>query len=204
MAATALSKTIGRQLDIRLIESDEIGIVGVGEATIPAIRLFNALADINEDEFIRATQATFKMGIQFQNWGRLGETYMHAFGQFGQSLGLLEFFQYWLRAKEEGIGGNFWDYSLNATAAGAGKFSRLPTIPNTRLEGVTYAFHFDAGLYARYLRGVAEAEASGAPKARSYRSGNGRKTDSSSPSRLKAAKSLRANCSSTARASAVC
>jgi tryptophan halogenase len=156
MAATALSKTIGRQLDIRLIESDEIGIVGVGEATIPAIRLFNALADINEDEFIRATQATFKMGIQFQNWGRLGETYMHAFGQFGQSLGMLEFFQYWLRARQEGIGGNLWDYSLNATAAGAGKFARLPTIPNTRLEGVTYAFHFDAGLYARYLRGVAE------------------------------------------------
>ena len=156
MAATALSKTIGRQLDIRLIESDEIGIVGVGEATIPAIRLFNALADINEDEFIRATQATFKMGIQFQNWGRLGETYMHAFGQFGQSLGMLEFFQYWLRASKEGTAGNLWDYSLNATAATAGKFARLPTIPNTRLEGVTYAFHFDAGLYARYLRGVAE------------------------------------------------
>lgn len=156
MAATALSKTIGRQLNIRLIESDEIGIVGVGEATIPAIRLFNALAQIDEDEFIRATQATFKLGIQFQDWGRLGQTYMHAFGQFGQSLGLLEFFQYWLRAKEEGIGGNFWDYSLNETAARAGKFARLPVIPNTKLEGVTYAFHFDAGLYARYLRGVAE------------------------------------------------
>ena len=156
MAATALSKTIGRQLNIRLIESDEIGIVGVGEATIPAIRLFNALAQIDEDEFIRATQATFKLGIQFQDWGRLGQTYMHAFGQFGQSLGLLEFFQYWLRAKEEGIGGNFWDYSLNDTAARAGKFARLPVIPNTKLEGVTYAFHFDAGLYARYLRGVAE------------------------------------------------
>jgi tryptophan halogenase len=156
MAATALSKAIGHQLDIRLIESDEIGIVGVGEATIPAIRLFNALADIDENEFIRATQATFKMGIQFQNWGKLGDNYMHAFGQFGQSLGMLEFFQYWLRARKEGISGNLWDYSLNQTAATAGKFARLPTIPNTRLEGVTYAFHFDAGLYARYLRGVAE------------------------------------------------
>ena len=156
MAATALSQTIGRQLNIRLIESDEIGIVGVGEATIPAIRLFNALAKINEDEFIRATQATFKLGIEFQNWGRPGETYMHAFGQFGQSLGLLEFFQYWLRARKEGVAERFWNYSLNETAARAGKFARLPVIPNTKLEGITYAFHFDAGLYARYLRGVSE------------------------------------------------
>jgi tryptophan halogenase len=156
MAATALSQTLGHQLNIRLIESDEIGIVGVGEATIPAIRLFNALAKIDEDEFIRATQATFKLGIQFQNWGRLGEIYMHAFGQFGQSLGLLEFFQYWLKAKIEGSAGNLWDYSLNETVARAGKFARLPVIPNTKLEGLTYAFHFDAGLYARYLRGVTE------------------------------------------------
>ena len=157
MAATTLSKALGHQLDIRLIESDEIGIVGVGEATIPAIRLFNALAGINEDEFIRATQATFKLGIEFQNWGRPGDCYMHAFGQFGQSLGLLEFFQYWLRARKEGIGGSFWDYSLNHRVAKAGKFARLPVIPNTKLEGLTYAFHFDAGLYARYLRGVSES-----------------------------------------------
>jgi tryptophan halogenase len=157
MAATALSNTLGHQLRITLVESDEIGIVGVGEATIPAIRLFNALAEIDEDEFVRATQATFKLGIDFQNWGRMGESYMHAFGQIGQSLGVLEFFQYWLRARSEGIGGPLWDYSLNATAAKAGKFARMPRIPNTALEGITYAFHFDAGLYARYLRGVSEA-----------------------------------------------
>lgn len=157
MAATALSRALGHQVSIKLVESEEIGIVGVGEATIPAIRLFNALAGIDEDEFIRATQATFKLGIEFQNWGRIGESYMHAFGQFGQSLGVLEFFQYWLRARTEGIGGSLWSYSLNEIAARAGKFARLPRIPQTNLEGITYAFHFDASLYARFLRGLSEA-----------------------------------------------
>ncbi len=157
MAAAALVTTLGHQLRIRVIESDEIGIVGVGEATIPAIRLFNALAEIDEDEFIRATQATFKLGIQFQNWGDLGESYMHAFGQIGQSLGVLEFHQYWLRARRQGVAGPLWDYSLNGTAARLGKFARMPRIPDTNLEGITYAFHFDAGLYARYLRGVCES-----------------------------------------------
>jgi tryptophan halogenase len=157
MAATALITTLGHQLRIRVIESDEIGIVGVGEATIPAIRLFNGLAEIDENEFVRATQATFKLGIEFQNWGQPGESYMHAFGQIGQSLGVLEFYQYWLRARRQGLGGPLWDYSFNAIAASAGKFARIPRIPNTALEGLTYAFHFDAGLYARFLRGISEA-----------------------------------------------
>ena len=157
MAATALSKTLGHQLRVRVVESDEIGVVGVGEATIPAIRLFNALAEIDEDEFVRVTQATFKLGIEFQDWGRPGEAYMHAFGQVGQSLGVLEFHQYWLRAKRLGLAGPLWDYSLNAAAARTGKFARMPRIPNTALEGITYAFHFDAGLYARFLRDVSEA-----------------------------------------------
>ena len=157
MAATALSKTLGHQLRVRVVESDEIGVVGVGEATIPAIRLFNALAEIDEDAFVRATRATFKLGIEFRNWGKPGETYMHAFGQIGQSLGVLEFHQYWLRAKRLGLAGPLWDYSLNAAAARTGKFARMPRIPNTALEGITYAFHFDAGLYARFLRYVSEA-----------------------------------------------
>jgi tryptophan halogenase len=157
MAATALSKTLGHQLRIHVVESDEIGTVGVGEATIPAIRLFNALAEIDEDAFVRATQATFKLGIEFQDWGAPGESYMHAFGQVGQSLGVLEFHQYWLRARQQGLGGPLWDYSLNATAARAGKFARMPRIPGSSLEGITYAFHFDAGLYARFLRGISES-----------------------------------------------
>jgi tryptophan halogenase len=156
MAATALARTMGHQLNIRLVESDAIGIVGVGEATIPAIRLFNAMAELDEDEFLRATKATFKLGIEFHNWGKLGDRYMHAFGQFGQSLGLLEFYQFWLRALKEGVAKPFGHYSLTEVAAQAGKFARISRIPNTALEGITYAFHFDAGLYAKYLRSIAE------------------------------------------------
>ncbi len=157
MAAAALARTMGHQLNIRLVESDAIGTVGVGEATIPAIRLFNALAEIDEDEFLRATKATFKLGIEFQNWGRIGDRYMHAFGQFGQSLGLVEFFQFWLRAREEGLAKPFSNYSLTHVAADAGKFARVPRVPNSAIEGITYAFHFDAGLYAKFLRSIAES-----------------------------------------------
>lgn len=158
MAAAALSATMGDQLRIRLIESDEIGIVGVGEATIPAIRLFNGLVHIDEDEFIRATQGSFKLGIEFQNWGRIGESYMHVFGQIGQSLDLIEFWQYWLRGRREGLAGPLGEYSLNETAARAGKFGRVPRHPNGQLDGIAYAFHFDASLYARFLRAHSERQ----------------------------------------------
>ncbi len=100
MAAAALSRTMDN-LSIRLVESDEIGTVGVGEATIPAIRLFNGLIGIDENEFIRETGGTFKLGIQFHDWGRIGDVYMHAFGQIGRSLGLLPFQQYWLRGRNK-------------------------------------------------------------------------------------------------------
>ncbi|HWH17660.1 MAG TPA: tryptophan halogenase family protein [Allosphingosinicella sp.] len=156
MAAAALSATMGDQLSIRLVESDEIGTVGVGEATIPAIRLFNGLVGINEDEFVRATQGSFKLGIEFRDWGKPGDVYMHAFGTIGQSLDLLEFWQYWLRGRGEDIAGRLWDYSLNEIAARQGKFARMGRVPNSALDGISYAFHFDAGLYARYLRSIAE------------------------------------------------
>ncbi|MBR2173446.1 MAG: tryptophan 7-halogenase [Sphingopyxis sp.] len=156
MAAAALSRTMDN-LSIRLVESDEIGTVGVGEATIPAIRLFNALIGIDENEFIRETGGTFKLGIQFHDWGRVGDVYMHAFGQIGRSLGMLPFQQYWLRGRNEGVAGRLGDYSLNETAGQQNRFARLPQIPNTSLDGIAYAFHFDAALYAAYLRKVAEA-----------------------------------------------
>ena len=156
MAAAALSATMGEQLNIRLVESDEIGTVGVGEATIPAIRLFNGLVGIDEDEFVRATQGTFKLGIQFRGWGKPDDVYMHAFGTIGQSLDLLEFWQYWLRARREGVAGSLWDYSLNEVAARQGRFARVGRAPNSVIDGISYAFHFDAGLYAAYLRGIAE------------------------------------------------
>lgn len=156
MAASALSATMGDQLRVRLIESDEIGIVGVGEATIPAIRLFNGLVGIDEDEFLRRTQGTFKLGIEFQNWGRIGESYMHGFGQIGQSLDLIEFWQYWLRGRKEGVASELGNYSFNQVAARAGRFARVSRVPGTQLDGISYAFHFDASLYARYLRSVSE------------------------------------------------
>lgn len=156
MAAAALSRMM-RHLSIRLVESDEIGTVGVGEATIPAIRLFNALIGIDENEFVRETQGTFKLGIEFRDWGRVGDTYMHAFGQIGRSLGILQFPQYWLRGQREGVAGPLGDYSLTQSAARQKRFARLPQIPNTSLDGISYAFHFDATLYAAYLRRLAEA-----------------------------------------------
>src|SRR3546814_5632665 len=104
MAAAALSRMMGH-LSIRLVESDAIGTVGVGEATIPAIRLFNALIDLDEDEFIRETQGTFKLGIEFRDWGRIGADYMHAFDQIGSRLGILPFPQSWLRGRRAGVAG---------------------------------------------------------------------------------------------------
>lgn len=157
MAAAALSATMGEQLSIRLIESDAIGTVGVGEATIPAIRLFNGLVGIDENAFLRATGGTFKLGIEFAGWGREGESYMHAFGQIGQSLDLIEFWQYWLRGRKEGVAEPLGQYSFNESVAREGRFARVPRIPNTELDGISYAFHFDAGRYARFLREIAEA-----------------------------------------------
>ena len=156
MAAAALSATMGEQLRIRLIESEQIGTVGVGEATIPAIRLFNGLVGIDEDQFLKASQGSFKLGIEFLNWGSIGESYMHVFGQIGQSLDLIEFWQYWLRGRKEGVAEPLGKYSFNENVARAGKFARMPRIPNSELEGIGYAFHFDASLYARFLRGLAE------------------------------------------------
>ena len=113
MAAAALSASMGDQLRIRLVESEQIGTVGVGEATIPALRLFNGLVGIDEDAFLRASQGSFKLGIEFLNWGRIGESYMHSFGQIGQSLDLIEFWQYWLRGRKEGIAEKLGKYSFN-------------------------------------------------------------------------------------------
>ena len=156
MAAAALSATMGDQLRIRLVESDQIGTVGVGEATIPAIRLFNALVGFDENAFLRATQGTFKLGIEFQGWGLADESYMHGFGQIGQSLDLIEFWQYWLRGRGEGVAAPLGDYSFNQQAARLGRFGRMARIPGSDLDGISHAFHFDAALYARFLRGIAQ------------------------------------------------
>lgn len=157
MAASVLAKAFGRSLAITLIESEEIGIVGVGEATIPQIRHINNFLEIDENAFLKATQGTFKLGIQFNDWGRLGDSYVHAFGDIGMTLGLTPFHHYWLRATAAGKGGSLWDYSVNYQIAIRDRFAMLERVGASRLTGTRHAFHFDAGLYARFLRGRAEA-----------------------------------------------
>ena len=156
MTAAVLSRAFGQKLSIKLIESDEIGIVGVGEATIPMIRLINDFLRIDENDFLRASQGTFKLGIEFNNWRRVGDSYMHAFGDIGMQLGLTPFLHYWLRARHEGSKDALWDYSLNYQAAIANRFAPLEKVGETPLGGVKHAYHFDASLYARYLRAYAE------------------------------------------------
>ena len=142
---------------ISVVESDEIGTVGVGEATIPMIQLYNRVLEIDENEFMRQTQATFKLGIEFVDWGRIGERYMHGFGRFGQDLATVGFDQYWLKMHRAGRAGELAQYSINRCAAQAGKFMRAdPKLGHSPLAEIAHAFHFDAALYARYLRRYAE------------------------------------------------
>jgi len=159
MSAALLSKVLPPTVKIRLVESEEIGTVGVGEATIPQIRHFNTTLGLDEDEFIARTQGTFKLGIEFVNWTRLGHRYIHTFGTTGgRDLGLVQFYHYWLRLHLSGeTGPDIGEYTFNAIASRKNKFMRSPNIQNSPLSNIAYAFHFDAGLYARYLREKAEA-----------------------------------------------
>ncbi|MCW4463366.1 tryptophan 7-halogenase [Sphingomonas sp. BT-65] len=157
MAAAALARFCGPGWRITLVESEEIGTVGVGEATIPMIRLFNQALGIDEAEFLRETHGTWKLGIEFDGWGAPGERYMHAFGVVGRGLGLLPFHPYWLRARAAGRAGPLGNYVLNAVAAKANRFAHVERAADSALPAMPYAFHFDAGLYAAYLRRYAEA-----------------------------------------------
>ena len=157
MAASAFARFLGLSYSIRLIESDDISTVGVGEATIPAIQLFNQSLGIDENEFIRATQGSFKLGIEFADWLEPGHRYIHAFGAVGRGLGLLPFHQYWLRHHSQGGTSSLWDYSPSALAAAENRFARPFDKPGVLPSGVAYAYHFDAGLYAQFLRKYAEA-----------------------------------------------
>ncbi len=140
------------------MESDDIGIIGVGEATVPHLKLFNNLLGIDEIEFIKQVQGTFKLGIQFNDWGHLGNSYLHGFGTFGHDVSVLPFHQFWIKAMQKGVASNIGDYSLHPVAARQGKFMVSATdVPaNSPLADIAYAYHFDAGLYAKYLRGYAE------------------------------------------------
>jgi len=158
MVAAALSKFLSNgESRIRLVESDEIGTVGVGEATIPTIATFNTMLGIDEDDFVRQTQGTFKLGIEFVDWRRIGERYFHPFGQFGQDIEGLSFHQFFLKLARAGKCADIWHYAPCAVAASAGRFARTAGDPRSPFAKPPYAFHFDAGLYARFLRRYAEA-----------------------------------------------
>jgi tryptophan 7-halogenase len=158
MTAAALSKVLGRDYaSITLVESDAIGTVGVGEATIPQISIFNRMLGIDENEFVRRTKGSFKLGIQFVDWGKRGSTYFHPFGAYGVNMEGISFHAFWLRLHQQGLSPWIDDYSIQAKAAAAGKFMRPVDAGNSPLSNITYAFHFDAGLYALYLREYAEA-----------------------------------------------
>ncbi len=157
MAAASLARFLGGQVAITLVESDEIGTVGVGEATIPQLKLFNAGLGIDEDAFVRETGATFKLGIEFDGWRTPGARYIHAFGAIGRGLGLLPFHHYWLRHRALGGTTGLWACSASAQAAATNCFARPVDRPGALPSGLNYAFHFDAGLYAAFLRRYAEA-----------------------------------------------
>ena len=155
MTAAALGRFC-EGASITLVESDEIGTVGVGEATIPHIVTFNQALGIDEAEFLAATGATYKLGIAFEGWGAPEDAYVHAFGQIGRGIGLLPFHQYWLRARSLGIARPFGHYLLNTIILAGDRFAHIQREPDNPLPPVPYAFHFDASLYARFLRGFAE------------------------------------------------
>jgi tryptophan halogenase len=148
--AAALVKQLGPLLDIALVESDAIGTVGVGESTIPTARRFHEILGLDEREFVCATQASFKLGISFENWARQGDRYFHSFGVTGQSTWMADFQHMWLQARELGVAGEFGDYCFEFRAAEADKFS------GGKDARLNYAYHLDATAYGQFLRGFAE------------------------------------------------
>ncbi len=157
MAAAAMSQVLRNTgIKITLIESDAIGTVGVGEATIPAIKHFNTVLGIDEDEFLKATHGTFKLGIQFVDWYKKDHRYYHPFGNIGTRIDRIAFQHYWQKMWNLGLTEDLIAFSLNAQACDQNRFMRPVNIQSSPLAEIAYAFHFDAGLYAKFLRRLAE------------------------------------------------
>ena len=150
MAAALLSKTMGNEISITLVESEMIGTVGVGEATIPPILRYNNILGVNEAEFMRETMATFKLGIEFEHWKDVGHKYLHSFGHAGKDHWTAGFQHFWLAGKKRGISTDYGDYCLEVLAANQNRFAQLPD------NGINYAYHLDASRYAAFLRRFAE------------------------------------------------
>ena len=152
MAAAAIARTMGKAVDLTLIESELIGTIGVGESTIPPLVTYNRLLGINEADFMRATQATFKLGIGFENWKEIGHRYFHSFGSTGKDHWTAGFQHFWLNGLERGHHEPYDDYCLELSAAYAGKFAHLPE------DRMNYAYQLDSSLYAKFLRAIAEGD----------------------------------------------
>jgi tryptophan halogenase len=159
MAASALAIMLRNpEIRIRLVESEQIGTVGVGEATIPHIRYFNQLLNLNENDFLRQTNATFKVGIEFVNWGQVGERYFHSFSPYGVNMEGVHFHHFWLRHAMQDGAAPIDEYNLHCLGSKQNKFAHpKPDLRGSPLSSIEYAFQFDAALYAKYMRGVAEA-----------------------------------------------
>ena len=156
ICAAAFSRLMGKAIEIELVESDTIGTVGVGEATIPQIIRLNTILGLDERDFVKKTHGTFKLGIEFVDWGRVGSKYLHTFGDAGMNLASVPFHQYWSRAAAAGHDKDLWHYSLHQVAADQAKFGKMDRVGNTSMTGLAYAYHFDASLYAAYLRAFSE------------------------------------------------
>jgi len=154
VAAATFARFLGERASITLVESDEIGTVGVGEATIPQIHNLIIGLGLDQADFLRRTNATFKLGIEFTDWNAADRSYMHSFGRTGRGIGLIPFRQLWLRARALGEAGDFGDYSFNIVAARLGRMSSSAATNN--IPDLSYAYHFDASLFARMLREYAE------------------------------------------------
>jgi len=158
MSAAGISKLLGsKKINIRVIESESIGTVGVGEATVPHIQYFNRLLGIDENSFIKKTNATFKLGIEFVDWHKIGESYFHSFGPYGMDMEGIHFHHMWLRQQKAGTAKPIEDFNLQIQAAKAGKFMHArPELQGSPLSALSYAFQFDAVLYADFLRDFSE------------------------------------------------
>ncbi|MFV3073193.1 tryptophan halogenase family protein [Niveispirillum fermenti] len=156
MAAAALARAVGRQVRVRLVESSAVGTVGVGEATIPPIKTFNRMLGLDEADFLTFTQGTYKLGIEFCDWTRAGHRYFHPFGIHGLTLDATHTHQYWLRLRQEGEGGDIEDYALCNVMARLGRYTGPVADERSIASTIRSAYHFDAALYADYLRRYAE------------------------------------------------
>ncbi|MDB5672747.1 MAG: tryptophan halogenase [Alphaproteobacteria bacterium] len=157
MAAAALVRLLPNACSVRLVESAEIGIVGVGEATLPHLRAFVQTLGIDEADFMKTTHATFKLGIDFRDFGRIGDSYVHPFGDFARPVANVPFYHYWLRMRAEGRRDSIFDYSVANAMGAANRFAPPSTDRGSLMSTISYAYQFDATLFAPYLRTYSEA-----------------------------------------------